>query len=358
MYSSNKRKVQKTLSGRSQMIAIPKTKPTKKIKGSVKQGSTNLGSTNFNATTLEDLLKKIGEFKPREAEKKVQGEGVVDIIEKGVKTGTSLANKANAINKIAKRFGIDSGAQPYIDKFGNALDVGHHLLDAGKSLKKVIGKGVEEDIEKQILSLGKGTPQEGTGIVDYIIKFLLLFLEPDDPEQEEFKEEPRREEPRREEPRREEPRREQPKPETPPEDKSKNCVLFLKSMGIKTKRDFNKWGLRGGHPDKGGETLLFQQVSNCVDKIIKGKGMTGGSTNNRVEDPMDIDEEPRQPIQPIQPIQPPIQVPRQPIQPIQQRQPVSADELLRRLNERTALVRRLHNRARQQGLFVPQRPQD
>ena len=348
MYSFNKRKVQKTLSGRSGMITKPRVKPTKKIKGSLKQGSTNLGSTNFNATTLEDLLKKIGEFKPREDEKKVQGEGVVDIIEGGINKGTSLANKANAINKIAKRFGIDSGAQPYIDKFGNALDVGHHLLDAGKSLKKVIRKGVEEDIEKQILSLGKGTPQEGTGIIDYIIKFLLLFLEPDDPEQEEFKEEPRREEPRRE----------QPKRETPPEDKSKNCVLFLKSMGIKTKKDFWKWGLRGGHPDKGGETLLFQQVSHCVDKIIKGKGMAemflqrplvkvkvkGGSTNKKADDPMDIDEEPRQPRQPAQPIQP-----------IQPRQPLSAEELLRRFNERTQHVRRLENRARQQGLYIPPR---
>jgi hypothetical protein len=52
----------------------------------------------------------------------------------------------------------------------------------------------------------------------------------------------------------------------------KSCLDVLKEHNIETVRDFNKWALKGGHPDKGGDTAIFQEVSDCVDKRLKGKG--------------------------------------------------------------------------------------
>ena len=53
----------------------------------------------------------------------------------------------------------------------------------------------------------------------------------------------------------------------------KSCLDVLKEHNIETVRDFNYWALRGGHPDKGGDTRIFQEVSDCVDKQLKGKGL-------------------------------------------------------------------------------------
>lgn len=34
---------------------------------------------------------------------------------------------------------------------------------------------------------------------------------------------------------------------------------------IYNKKDYLKWAVSGGHPDKGGDTGLFQDVNNCVE---------------------------------------------------------------------------------------------
>lgn len=44
-----------------------------------------------------------------------------------------------------------------------------------------------------------------------------------------------------------------------------SCQKIMCSKDIKTKKDYHKWAVRGGHPDKGGSTAVFQDVQNCVD---------------------------------------------------------------------------------------------
>lgn len=43
-----------------------------------------------------------------------------------------------------------------------------------------------------------------------------------------------------------------------------SCNKNLCDFDIKTKRDFLKWALKN-HPDKGGNTALFQEINNCVE---------------------------------------------------------------------------------------------
>ena len=45
----------------------------------------------------------------------------------------------------------------------------------------------------------------------------------------------------------------------------KPCKTLLASKGIASKKEFHKWSVRGGHPDKGGNQSIFQDVSNCND---------------------------------------------------------------------------------------------
>lgn len=50
----------------------------------------------------------------------------------------------------------------------------------------------------------------------------------------------------------------------PPIAKGPECDKILADAGITTRRDFVRWAVRN-HPDKGGNTEVFQRVSNCVD---------------------------------------------------------------------------------------------
>jgi hypothetical protein len=43
------------------------------------------------------------------------------------------------------------------------------------------------------------------------------------------------------------------------------CDKLLSEKGINDRNTFKQWSLTG-HPDKGGDTQVFQQVSDCVDK--------------------------------------------------------------------------------------------
>lgn len=43
------------------------------------------------------------------------------------------------------------------------------------------------------------------------------------------------------------------------------CQEIMCDRGLRNRRDFIKWGARGGHPDKGGDTALFQDALNCKE---------------------------------------------------------------------------------------------
>lgn len=60
---------------------------------------------------------------------------------------------------------------------------------------------------------------------------------------------------------REAPRREAPPAPIP---RGPECDKVLADAGITSRRDFLRWAVRN-HPDKGGNTEVFQRVSNCVD---------------------------------------------------------------------------------------------
>jgi hypothetical protein len=47
-----------------------------------------------------------------------------------------------------------------------------------------------------------------------------------------------------------------------------NCARMLQNANIHDLRDFRAWSLRN-HPDKGGNTSVFQKVSNCVNEVFK-----------------------------------------------------------------------------------------
>jgi len=45
----------------------------------------------------------------------------------------------------------------------------------------------------------------------------------------------------------------------------KPCVTLLSDAGITSRKDFLRWSV-SNHPDKGGDTKIFQEISACVDK--------------------------------------------------------------------------------------------
>ena len=47
--------------------------------------------------------------------------------------------------------------------------------------------------------------------------------------------------------------------------KNMPCESLLRELNIKNKKDFHKWARDGGHPDKGGSTILFQNVKYCIE---------------------------------------------------------------------------------------------
>jgi hypothetical protein len=49
------------------------------------------------------------------------------------------------------------------------------------------------------------------------------------------------------------------------------CYEKLKSHGIQSLSDYRRWSSKGGHPNKGGNKELFQEISACVDKTFKKK---------------------------------------------------------------------------------------
>lgn len=58
-------------------------------------------------------------------------------------------------------------------------------------------------------------------------------------------------------------------PPSAPSDPLAEARAMLESVGIRSRKDFNKWAVKN-HPDKGGDTGNFQRVSNYVDKVYKG----------------------------------------------------------------------------------------
>ena len=52
----------------------------------------------------------------------------------------------------------------------------------------------------------------------------------------------------------------------------KTCKDILAEHGITDMKSWRRWALKN-HPDKGGESELFAEVSDCVDKHIKGSGI-------------------------------------------------------------------------------------
>jgi len=49
-----------------------------------------------------------------------------------------------------------------------------------------------------------------------------------------------------------------------------DCIKILESYNITDISSFKEWS-RQNHPDKGGDTEIFQKVSNCVDELLKKK---------------------------------------------------------------------------------------
>jgi outer membrane biosynthesis protein TonB len=50
------------------------------------------------------------------------------------------------------------------------------------------------------------------------------------------------------------------------------CKNVLDGLEIKSRRDFKKWA-RTNHPDKGGDSALFQRVNECVLRIFPTGGL-------------------------------------------------------------------------------------
>ena len=46
------------------------------------------------------------------------------------------------------------------------------------------------------------------------------------------------------------------------------CRQLLFDNNIFNKKDFLKWSVKGGHPDKGGNYKKFQEVSSCNDDFF------------------------------------------------------------------------------------------
>ena len=70
--------------------------------------------------------------------------------------------------------------------------------------------------------------------------------------------------------------------ETPEEKETRKCLDFLKDLGIKENKNFKEWALQG-HPNKGGDTTLFQKVNDCMDKTFRKnkKSHEGGTRKSK-----------------------------------------------------------------------------
>lgn len=58
------------------------------------------------------------------------------------------------------------------------------------------------------------------------------------------------------------------------------CKNILNSYGINDRKSFHRWSVTGGHPDKGGDYLIFQEVSSCNDMFGK-EGLCNWNTDYR-----------------------------------------------------------------------------
>ena len=58
------------------------------------------------------------------------------------------------------------------------------------------------------------------------------------------------------------------------------CRKILFNNNIFNKKDFLKWSLKGGHPDKGGDYRLFQEVSSCNDDFFGLNRKCSGEIHN------------------------------------------------------------------------------
>lgn len=58
------------------------------------------------------------------------------------------------------------------------------------------------------------------------------------------------------------------------------CRKALDSAGIKSRSDFRKWSLQN-HPDRGGDTTKFQEMSACVDTAFPSGGRRKSRRKNR-----------------------------------------------------------------------------
>jgi hypothetical protein len=66
----------------------------------------------------------------------------------------------------------------------------------------------------------------------------------------------------------------------PAEDTEDKCGKSLASAGITSRSDFRKWSLQN-HPDRGGDTTKFQEISACVDTVFPSGGRRKSRRKNR-----------------------------------------------------------------------------
>lgn len=84
------------------------------------------------------------------------------------------------------------------------------------------------------------------------------------------------------------PRAEAPPPPRPSRRETRGCTELLEEKRIlvpgdtpkDTKRKWLLWALEH-HPDKGGDTTMFQEVSNCYDNLVKEKASGGRRTRKQ-----------------------------------------------------------------------------
>lgn len=69
-------------------------------------------------------------------------------------------------------------------------------------------------------------------------------------------------------------------PAPPPAPAPPTCETILAREGITSRKDFLRWAITN-HPDKGGDTTKFQEVSNCVDKQFGKARLTRKKRKNR-----------------------------------------------------------------------------
>ena len=62
-----------------------------------------------------------------------------------------------------------------------------------------------------------------------------------------------------------------PTPNQKPKPRGDPCKQIMCSKGIANRKGYLKWSVKGGHPDKGGSTSVFQDVNNCQ---MRGKFCT------------------------------------------------------------------------------------